>query len=96
MKKKVQRMCAICNERKEKNELIRLVKNDIISVDKTGKKPGRGIYICCSKDCLEKAKKTKKIQRVLDCILDDSIYDEIEKEIINRTEKKDCEGDIIG
>jgi len=92
MKRKVQRMCAICNERKEKNELIRLVKQDKITVDITGKMQGRGAYICYDKKCLDKAIKTKKLEKILDGIIENNIYEEIR--II--TENKDCGGDIIG
>lgn len=92
MKRRVQRMCAICNVKKEKNELIRLVKKDKIIVDLTGKMQGRGAYICYDKKCLEKAIKTKKLEKTLNSIIENNIYEEIK--II--AENKDCGGDIIG
>ncbi len=54
MKKKPQRTCMGCNSKKDKNELIRIVKNNKneITVDKTGKLEGRGAYICNSIVCL--------------------------------------------
>ena len=56
MKKQVIRTCMGCNQKKDKNELIRIVKNknNEISIDKTGKQDGRGAYICNSEECLEK------------------------------------------
>ena len=56
MKKIQQRTCVGCNQKKDKTELIRIVKdvNGEISVDKTGKKPGRGAYICDDSNCLER------------------------------------------
>ena len=56
-----QRSCTGCNLKKDKKDLIRIVKDQTgkISVDKTGKAPGRGAYLCNSTECLEKAKKPK-------------------------------------
>lgn len=59
-KKLPMRQCVGCGEMKPKKELIRVLKtaeNEII-IDKTGKKNGRGAYICSSRECLEKALKT--------------------------------------
>jgi len=61
------RMCIGCQEMKIKKELIRIVKtpeNDM-DIDPTGKKSGRGAYICPKKDCLEKAIKGNRIERAL-------------------------------
>ena len=57
-----QRSCIGCNCKKNKNQLIRIVKNNenVISIDKTGKANGRGAYICDNIECLEKAIKNKK------------------------------------
>ena len=54
-----ERMCVACRERKQKREMIRVVRNmdGTLSVDDTGKAPGRGAYICPTLDCLERAKK---------------------------------------
>ena len=57
------RMCAGCGESRPKKELIRVVRSPIgeISLDATGKKPGRGAYICPRPECLKKARKNKRI-----------------------------------
>ena len=57
------RKCIGCNEMKDKRELVRIVRNKEgeISVDLTGKKPGRGAYICKSIECLDKAQKAKRL-----------------------------------
>ena len=62
-KKKPERTCMACNEQKEKQELLRIVrsKDGIIEVDLTGKKSGRGAYICKNLECLEKVIKTKRL-----------------------------------
>ncbi|MCI5839168.1 MAG: YlxR family protein [Peptoniphilaceae bacterium] len=74
------RKCVICAENKPKKDLIRIVNNkeEGISVDPTGKKNGRGAYICRSVECLEKAKKTKKLDKIFKTKIDDSVYEEIE------------------
>ena len=56
-KKQPQRTCMGCNQKKDKKDLIRIVKNkeNVINVDKTGKMQGRGAYICNDINCLEKA-----------------------------------------
>ena len=64
MKKIPQRTCMGCNEKKDKKDLIRIVKNKAneILVDKTGKLNGRGAYICNNVECLEKLKKSKRLK----------------------------------
>lgn len=68
-----------CNLKKDKKDLIRIVKDQAgnISVDKTGKAPGRGAYLCDSIECFEKAKKTKKLERTLDTAIGEEIYEEL-------------------
>ena len=68
-----------CNEKKNKNELIRVVKSSDgkINIDKTGKMPGRGAYICERKECLEKAIKTKRLERVFETKIEEEIYEKI-------------------
>ena len=68
-----------CNEKKDKKDLIRIVKNKegIINIDKTGKLEGRGAYICDSIECLEKVIKTKRLERVLETKISDEIYDKL-------------------
>lgn len=79
MKKIPQRSCMGCNEKKDKKDLIRVVKNKegIINIDKTGKLEGRGAYICDSIECLEKVIKTKRLERVLETKISDEIYDKL-------------------
>lgn len=83
MKKIPQRTCVGCNSQKNKNELIRIVidKEGNISVDKTGRANGRGAYICNDPECLEKAVKSKRIERSFETTISDEIYDELRKEI---------------
>ena len=85
MKKMPLRRCLGCNESKPKNELYRIVKTPEgeILLDKTGKKNGRGAYICSSKDCLEKAIKTRRIEREFDTKISGEIYDELRNMIEN-------------
>lgn len=82
-KKVPQRMCTGCMEMKPKKELIRVVRGTEgeISVDLTGKKNGRGAYICKSMDCLEKAFKAKRLQRNLEAEIDEQIYSRLRDEI---------------
>ena len=84
MKKIVQRMCIGCNEKKDKRELIRVVlnKNGEILIDKTGKLAGRGAYICDNIECLEKAIKSRKLERAFDKRIDEHIYDKLRGVII--------------
>lgn len=84
-KKVPQRMCTGCMEMKPKKELIRIVKTkeEGISVDLTGKKNGRGAYICRDIQCLEKAFKNKRLQRNLETQIDDELYSRLKEEIEN-------------
>ena len=68
MKKQPQRTCMGCNQKKDKKELIRIVKNknNEISIDRTGKKEGRGAYICDDVNCLDKLIKSKRLERVFE------------------------------
>lgn len=83
MKKLPGRTCIGCAAQKTKNELIRIVKNSSgeISVDKTGKKQGRGAYICNDIECLNKAIRSKKLERCFETSIDESIYEELKNEI---------------
>jgi uncharacterized protein len=78
-------MCTGCMEMKPKKELIRIVKNKDgeVSVDLTGKKPGRGAYICRSNECLEKAFKTRRLEKNLETKIDEAVYARLKEEIIN-------------
>lgn len=79
MKKIPQRSCMGCNQKKDKKDLIRIVKNKEgkINIDKTGKLEGRGAYICDSIECLEKVIKTKRLERVLETKIDNDIYENL-------------------
>lgn len=85
VKKIPQRMCTGCMEMKPKKELIRVVKNkeNEISIDLHGKKPGRGAYICKDISCLEKAVKTKRLERNLESKISAEIYDKLKEEIMD-------------
>lgn len=77
-KKKVPiRMCCGCGENFPKRDLIRIVKSPEgeISLDKTGKKSGRGAYICPKVDCLTKAQKNRRIDRVFSCQIPNEVYE---------------------
>ena len=84
MKIKPQRTCMGCNSKKDKNELIRIVKNNKneITVDKTGKLEGRGAYICNSMECLEKAIKSRRIEKAIEAKISDEIFEQL-KSLIN-------------
>lgn len=79
MKTKPQRTCMGCNEKKEKSELIRIVKNkqSEINIDKTGKMEGRGAYICDKVDCLNKIQKSKRLERIFDMQISEEIYEKL-------------------
>lgn len=87
MKKIPQRTCMGCNEKKDKKDLIRVVKSSDgeINIDKSGKMQGRGAYICDKEECLEKAIKTKRIERVFETKIDDEIYEKLRGVIIDRS-----------
>ena len=75
------RTCVITKEQLPKKELIRVVraKEGYVEVDETGKMNGRGAYIKKDLDALEKAIKTKALEKKLECEIDESVYEEIRK-----------------
>lgn len=83
MKNIPQRTCIGCNEVKNKNDLIRIVKDKEgnIFVDKTGKANGRGAYICNNIECLEKMIKTKKLERTFEVTISPEIYEKLRGEM---------------
>lgn len=91
MKTIVQRTCMGCNLKKDKKELIRLVfnKNKEIFVDETGKAEGRGAYICDDIKCLEKAIKTKRLERIFETKIDNKLYENIRGVIIERKKQNE-------
>ncbi len=78
-KKKPARTCMGCNETKEKSELFRIVKSKegILEIDLTGKKEGRGAYICKNEKCLDKVIKSKRLARVLKQEISQEIYENL-------------------
>ena len=86
MKKIPQRTCMGCNEKKDKKELIRIVKNNLgeIHIDRTGKMPGRGAYLCDEISCLEKAIKSKRIDKVFETKIEDEIYENLRGVMIDK------------
>lgn len=79
VRKVPQRMCVGCREMKPKKELLRVVKSPQgdIALDPTGKKPGRGAYICLDGECLKKARKQKSLSRALDTSIEEGVYDQL-------------------
>ena len=67
---------------KNKREMIRVVKSPEgeVSLDFTGKKSGRGAYICKSRECFDKARKARRFEKSLSCKIDDSVYEVMEHE----------------
>lgn len=86
MKKQPQRTCMGCNQKKDKNQLIRIVKNkdNEISIDKTGKKEGRGAYICDDVKCLEKLMKSKRLERIFEMTISQEIYESLRGVIVDK------------
>lgn len=79
MKKLPNRTCIGCNSIKPKKELVRIVKDKDgnISLDMTGRASGRGAYLCKDIQCLEKAIKTKKLERVFETKITEEIYESL-------------------
>ncbi len=84
MNKKVpMRQCVGCQEMKSKKEMLRVLKTaeDEIVLDATGRKNGRGAYLCFSRECLAKARKNKGLERSLKMAIPSAVYDSLEKEL---------------
>ena len=88
------RKCTGCNEMKEKKQLVRIVKTpdktdengniiqkSEILVDLTGKKSGRGAYICPNPECLRAARKARRLEKAFSCKIPDEVYEQLEKEL---------------
>ncbi len=75
------RMCVGCREMKPKKELCRVVRNKEgeVSLDPVGKAPGRGAYVCRSAQCLQKARKTRALERALETAISAEVFDQLEK-----------------
>ena len=82
-KKIPQRLCLGCQEVKPKRELIRIVRSPEgeFSVDATGKKPGRGAYICPCRECFTAARKSRGLERSFKSQIDMSVYDILEQQL---------------
>lgn len=81
-KKKAQRSCVACGQTSDKVGLIRFVRTPAgtVEVDRTGKAPGRGAYLCPAKDCFETARKRRALSRALKTTLGDDEYASLERE----------------
>lgn len=77
------RQCRGCNEHKPKAELIRVVRSPEgeISLDFTGKKNGRGAYLCRNAACFKKARKSRRIERELGVEVPEEVYESLEREL---------------
>ena len=77
------RMCVGCREMKEKRSLLRVVKSPegAISFDRVGKAPGRGAYVCKSKECFERAVKQRQLERALETRIDEAVFTQLMEEI---------------
>ena len=84
VKKVPVRRCTGCGEHFPKNELVRVLRTPEgeIFIDLTGKKSGRGAYICKSPACLKKARKSGRIASSLECSIPEEVYDRLEEEIV--------------
>lgn len=76
------RQCTGCREMKNKKEMIRVLKTaeGEILLDATGRKNGRGAYICRSAECLKKAMKNRGLERSLKTQIPEAVYEELKKE----------------
>ncbi|MBO5115827.1 MAG: YlxR family protein [Peptococcaceae bacterium] len=82
-KRMPQRTCMACQEKKDKRDLVRIVRSPEgeISVDLTGKKPGRGAYICPNLECLNKVIKSKRLERSLETAISQEIYESLKEQL---------------
>ena len=83
-KKIPQRQCIGCGQMKDKKSLLRVIKTpeDTIILDSTGKKNGRGAYLCCDRECLERAFKNRGLERSLKCQIPAEVVESLKKELI--------------
>ena len=86
MKSQPQRTCMGCNTKKDKKDLIRIVKNkeNQISIDRTGKKEGRGAYLCDEIQCLEKIIKSKRLEKIFEMKISEEIYENLRGVILEQ------------
>ena len=83
VKKTPLRKCTGCGEMKPKKELVRVVKSPEgeVSLDLTGRKPGRGAYVCPRVDCLRLARKARRLEKAFSCPIPAEVYDRMEEEL---------------
>lgn len=77
------RMCVGCREMKPKMQLLRVVKpqDGEAHIDRTGKAPGRGAYVCGQIECLKKAQRSRALERALDAKIDEAVFAQLERQI---------------
>ena len=82
------RMCTGCGEMKPKKDLVRVVKapdakdENGVSLDLTGRKPGRGAYVCRNAACLKAARKARRFEKAFSCQIPSEVYDQMEEELL--------------
>ncbi len=93
-KKIPMRMCVGCREMKPKKELIRVVRSPdgIVSLDPTGKKPGRGAYVCRAGDCLSRAIRQKQLERQLEAKLSEETSEALRETLAQITAQEGAAG----
>ena len=76
-------MCLGCREMKPKRELLRIVrdKEGSTGIDLTGKKAGRGAYVCKNLECFEKARKGKRLEKAFEARIDESVYEVLKNQL---------------
>ena len=81
------RQCTGCREMKPKGELIRVVKSPEaeVSLDLTGKKPGRGAYVCPSESCLKRSLKSRALERAFKTQVGEELLDQLKAETQEET-----------
>lgn len=79
-----QRQCVGCREMKDKRVLLRIVRTPEgeILLDSTGKKSGRGAYVCPDPECLKKARRSKALERAFDTAIPPEVYDALEEQMV--------------
>jgi predicted RNA-binding protein YlxR (DUF448 family) len=81
LNRKFRRMCVGCGEYKPKTQLLRVAKSKDGTITVGLKASGKGAYVCKNVECLEKARKQKKLQRALSCAVKDEVYSGLETEL---------------
>ena len=77
------RMCVGCREMKPKAQLLRVVKpqEGDAHIDRTGRSPGRGAYVCAQVECLRKARKSRALERALEARIDEAVFSQLEAQM---------------